>query len=178
MTGTGAPRSKAQVDIGKTFKRNRSGCIWGHGWCPKWGDSLIYGAGPRLSLSWGSLREGERFVNIGSLALKRRTLLNENFQKYCKNYPRITCRWCSHGSPPSSSRTTVRIGNNLAEIRMILLTMMSGILKTWPEEGRLKQGKQIPSQNPTQLSLRLCCMARGRRSSGQPPCLVGGPALA
>ena len=31
MTGTGAPRSKAQVDIGKTFKRNRSGCIWGHG---------------------------------------------------------------------------------------------------------------------------------------------------
>ena len=126
MTGTGAPRSKAQVDIGKTFKRNMSGCIWGHGWCPKWGDSLTYGAGPRLSLVWGSLWEGERFVHIGSLALKRGTLLNENFQKYCKNYPRITCRWCSHGSPPSSSRTTVRIGNNLAEMWMILLTMVFG----------------------------------------------------
>ena len=31
MTGTGAPRSKVQVDVGETFKRNRSGCVWGRG---------------------------------------------------------------------------------------------------------------------------------------------------
>ena len=56
--------------------------------------------------------------------------------------------------------------------------MTAGFVKTWPEAGRLKQGRQIPSQNLTPLSLRLCCVARGRLSSGQPPCLVGGPALA
>ena len=97
---------------------------------------------------------------------------SEIFQKFPQDHLQMVQPWLTTLLFQDNSQNRQQPSRNMDDIAH------NGVWKTWPEEGRLKQGKQIPSQNPTQLSLRLCCMARGRRSSGQPPCLEGGPALA